>query len=808
MTKNANPMQAETVRTRDSVLFRTLAALTIGVVLVAVIVLGAAWVYLDSHSKDRADHAGEGLMTTLIRNTHESINKGQRESFQRAIDDFAELDGVTDVALFARFKQMVYRAGEVSVGLPFVQQDGVLTENINEPLYRESNGRYQRPDWTTRDAIDTPSAQKHIQEYEGSGQACADCHFQMDESLQFDPETRRASLAHDGYKDFYYAFPVDAECVVCHTHWQAGEDGGYLQIRLDMAPFLGQRNETLEGMGIAVIAALIPTLIILVLILRGLVFKPLARLRATFGKIGAGDYGNEIKVGRPDEIGLLFSSLDAMQTNLSERTEAERRAAREVARVKSALDKASTNIMLADTSDTVIYVNDAFAKLMRDHEAALRRDLPQLSATSLVGSAFTTLQPGGLSEPLQLSKITRTTSRQMKIGGRSFSLVANPVSDEQGDRLGTVVEWTDRTTEVAAEEELDALLNAVTRGDFSQRLSLDGKTGFFRDIAEGMNHLTGIVAKVLDDLATVLRALAQGDLTRQMDADYEGRFAELRDDTNATVDQLRVLVGQIQEAAGEINSAAGEIAAGNADLSERTEEQASSLEETASSMEELNATVKQTADNARSANALAQRANQEAQNGGEVIQRVVQTMSAIQTSSKSIADIIGVIDSIAFQTNILALNAAVEAARAGEQGRGFAVVASEVRNLAQRSAQAAKEIKELISESVATVDDGATLVEEAGGAMQTIVDSFQQVVTLISEIDAVSREQSSGIEQVTQAVAQMDDMTQRNAALVEEASAAAESLAEQAASLSENVSLFKLSQDLVPAPQQQLVSGG
>jgi methyl-accepting chemotaxis protein len=273
----------------------------------------------------------------------------------------------------------------------------------------------------------------------------------------------------------------------------------------------------------------------------------------------------------------------------------------------------------------------------------------------------------------------------------------------------------------------------------------------------------------------------------------------LKDDTNATVERLKEVVGRIKEATDAINTAAGEIAAGNADLSARTEEQASSLEETASSMEELNATVRQNAENARNANDLARGANDKAVEGGGMVKRVVDTMGSIQESSKKIADIIGVIDSIAFQTNILALNAAVEAARAGEQGRGFAVVASEVRSLAQRSAQAAKEIKGLIADSVDKVDAGAELVNQAGRTMDEIVSSFQQVTGLVNEIAGASREQSSGIEQVTQAVSQMDEVTQQNAALVEQAAAAAESLEEQAKALSHAVAMFRLDAGSVPA---------
>jgi methyl-accepting chemotaxis protein len=258
------------------------------------------------------------------------------------------------------------------------------------------------------------------------------------------------------------------------------------------------------------------------------------------------------------------------------------------------------------------------------------------------------------------------------------------------------------------------------------------------------------------------------------------------------------VVASIKASTASINTAAGEIARGNADLSGRTEAQASSLDETASAMEELNATVQQNADNAQQAQQLAQRTNTLASEGGERVQRVVATMDGIQHASKEIAEIVGLIDSIAFQTNILALNAAVEAARAGEQGKGFAVVASEVRTLAQRSADAATEIKRLIADSVTRVDGGVTLAKEAGQSMHEIVASFQQVAGLVTEIADASREQSTGIAQVSEAVTQMDDVTQQNAALVAEAAAAAKSLEEQARTLAGTVAVFKVARSLAP----------
>ena len=350
-------------------------------------------------------------------------------------------------------------------------------------------------------------------------------------------------------------------------------------------------------------------------------------------------------------------------------------------------------------------------------------------------------------------------------------------------------------------ERILTVSEAAKRGDFSVRSDEQQFQHGFRQILDNLNQLTQTADSSLGDLSQVLRAIASGDLTTHMQGDYQGVFAQMRDDTNATVDNLTHIVGRIQQATSSITLAANEIASGNADLSQRTEQQAANLEETAASMEEMTSTVRQNAEHAQQASHLATTTAQVATTGGKVAGEVVATMQAIEESSRRIADIISVIDGIAFQTNILALNAAVEAARAGEQGRGFAVVASEVRTLAQRSASAAKEIKTLIDDSAQKVSVGSDLVNRAGSTMGEIVTSVQQVAAIIAEISAASQEQSAGIEQVSQTVIQMDEATQQNAALVEEASAAARAMENQATLLSEAVAAFRLARSaLSPQP--------
>lgn len=385
--------------------------------------------------------------------------------------------------------------------------------------------------------------------------------------------------------------------------------------------------------------------------------------------------------------------------------------------------------------------------------------------------------------------------RRLGKGGKEVWIQAsyNPVFDDDGHPYKVIKYASDVTPQVAqtrqmqaAVEQAQAVVEAAINGDLSQRLDTSSSSGDALKMAEAINLLLGTVAEMFGSVQQVIQAATEGDLTGRVDAGTKtGDLRTMSEAVNTLLSSVSDVVNSVKGASAEVLRGAEEISQGNLNLSQRTEQQSSSLEETASSMEEMTSTVKQNADNAGQANQLATAARDQAEKGGAVVGKAVTAMAKINEASKKISDIIGVIDEIAFQTNLLALNAAVEAARAGEQGRGFAVVATEVRSLAGRSATAAKEIKELIQDSVRKVEDGSALVTQSGQTLDQIVTSVKKVSDIIAEIAAASREQSAGIEQVNQAVMQMDEMTQQNAALVEQATAASQSMAEQARALTD-----------------------
>src|SRR5690242_5467091 len=358
----------------------------------------------------------------------------------------------------------------------------------------------------------------------------------------------------------------------------------------------------------------------------------------------------------------------------------------------------------------------------------------------------------------------------------------------------------DKLVTMQQEEALAAYTTQVTRFKVIRAVSIGAlAAGLLLAIWMALSLSRSIIG-TLAYAGRIAREIAQGKLGHAVEVKRHDELGQLLEAFRSMDERLSAIVGEVRHGSGAVSTAAQQIARGNDDLSQRTQEQASSLEETASSMEEMTSTVKQNAENASHANQLARGAREQAERGGEVASQAVVAMKEINASSRKISDIVSLIDEIAFQTNLLSLNAAVEAARAGEQGRGFAVVATEVRNLAQRSAGAAKEIKALINDSAEKVRTGSELVDQSGKALAEIVDSVKKVTDIVAEIAAASQEQSAGIDQVNHAVLQMDEMTQQNAALVEEAAAAARAMQEQANELARQVAFFRLDGDAAPAP--------
>ncbi|MEQ8408478.1 MAG: methyl-accepting chemotaxis protein [Gammaproteobacteria bacterium] len=492
---------------------------------------------------------------------------------------------------------------------------------------------------------------------------------------------------------------------------------------------------------------------------------------------------------------------------LEEKNAKEKVLAASNSRIKSALDVVSSKVMMADENNQIIYANDAVLDMLRDAESDLREQLPNFSADKIVGSNIDVFHKNPHHQASLLTSLRGRFESQIKIGRRSYLLIANPVHDENGMRLGTVVEWNDRLTEVAFEEAVDGVISAAAEGDLSGRIELDNTAGeFIHKISNGINRLLETFENVIEDAEESLGALAEGRLTRKIESNYGGSFGRLKIDINTSIERLLTVVNDIAESSSSVKEAAVEISKGNTNLSERTEEQAASLEETSSAMDQITSTVQQNAENSVQANTLARGAREAAENGGSVVGRAIDAMEAISSSSAKITDIIGVIDEIAFQTNLLALNAAVEAARAGDQGRGFAVVADEVRNLAGRSAKAAKEIKELIKDSSAKVNEGADLVNRSGETLEEIVTAVKKVNDIVAEIATASDEQSTGLDEINKSIGEMDQMTQQNAALVEEAAAASESMSDQADNLDRLISFFDTGkprqQALAPVQQQ------
>jgi methyl-accepting chemotaxis protein len=512
-------------------------------------------------------------------------------------------------------------------------------------------------------------------------------------------------------------------------------------------------EETRRNLTIAVAVSALGVALLISWTIATTLRRSLGRAVGVFQEIADGHYDSDIPEGGADEAGQVLAGLRIMQDRLRLQIETERAVAAENARIRQALDRVSTSVVLADASQTIIYVNDIATTMFARTHSQISRSLPALSASRLLGSSLDVLATEPARQHHLIEQLSGSLVQEVKLGECCFRIVVSPVVSREGQRIGTVMEWTERTPEVAVESQMQSMLQAVIAGDLTQRLSLEGKTGFFEVLTRAVNQLA---------------------------------------------DNMAEIVATVKLAARDVHRGAEGISQGNVNLSQRTLQQTASLETTSASVERITATVRQNADSAGRASALAISTSDQAENGGAVVAQAVRAMADINDAARRIADIIGVIDEIAFQTNLLALNAAVEAARAGEHGRGFAVVASEVRNLAGRSATAAREIKALIQDSVRKVNDGSELVTRSGATLGQIVASIKTVSGLVAEIAAACREQSQGIEQINQSVLQMDEFTQTNGGLVAQATAASQAMAQRAGELNGMMQRYQLTETTQP----------
>ena len=517
--------------------------------------------------------------------------------------------------------------------------------------------------------------------------------------------------------------------------------------------------------------------------------RPIQQASTVARQISGGIYNNPIEVRSDDETGQLLRAMAAMQATLGYNLHEARESAEENARIKTALDYISTSVTVSDSAGKLIFMNNACLDLFR----SLARTQPgneRFDPATLIG---TRLMDFFDDEGLRAIYSRQLSDREVVEYGlweHDFELVISPVYDSDGNYVARVTQWNDITAERQVGREIQAIVGSARGGDLTRSIDLEQKEGFYRELAEGINELIAVVSRVIDDIAAAMSRIAAGDLTAPIDKDYSGIFGEVKNSVNETIADLRKMVVGMTETSLQISSSASEIQSGNDELSQRTEQQASSLETTAASMEQITGTVKQNAENAQASTDLAARAQAVSTKGVGVVADAIKAMELISESSIRIEEIIQVIDEIAFQTNLLALNAAVEAARAGEQGRGFAVVATEVRDLAGRSSEAAKQIKQLISDSVERVERGTGLVNEAGETLDEIADSISQVTRIMSEIAHANQEQAVGIEQVNRSIAQIDQVTQQNTALAEQTAAVAISLKNQSVQLEQMIARF------------------
>ncbi|AGX87871.1 methyl-accepting chemotaxis protein [Candidatus Symbiobacter mobilis] len=480
----------------------------------------------------------------------------------------------------------------------------------------------------------------------------------------------------------------------------------------------------------------------------------------------------------PGQKARVTQAMDTVQATMRAAAEA----ARFNERIRVALDTVSVTV--SDAQGRLVHASPSAQEMLRLVGG------PGFDVQQFYGNKIGTL----LRDPDRAARFEHALRSEetldLEAGGRQLRLQAKPVRDASGTTIGRITQWIDRTDEIASEVELDAMVEAATRGNFNNRLRVDNKVGFFAKISSGMNQLLDINERGLEDVARVMLAISQGDLTQRIIQDYDGLFGRVKDGVNTSVDNLKRVIGEVRMAAGSVTSASGQLSSSAQALSQASSEQAASVEETTAQIALMSSSINQNSDNAKVTDGMASKATEQATDGGGAVTQTVDAMKLIATK-------IGIVDDIAYQTNLLALNAAIEAARAGEHGKGFAVVAAEVRKLAERSQEAAKEIGSLAGNSV-------TKAEHAGRLLEEIVPSIRKTSELVQEIAAASAEQSESVTQIGGAMGELSKVTQQNASVSEELAATSEQLSEQAGQLQRSIAFFHTGDDAPAVPHVEV----
>lgn len=492
----------------------------------------------------------------------------------------------------------------------------------------------------------------------------------------------------------------------------------------------------------------------------------------------------------PRQTGL-YASLQEMQTQLRARMEQNQRITEEALRISSALDSATTSVLIADKQRKIIYTNQSAQQLFSKRQEMIRQVLPDFDASQLIGSSIDKFHTHPNRQNELLENLTTTHTLAVNIGELHVNVKVNPVINAEGHHLGWVAEFLDHTAEVMTEQEVNAVMMAASLGEFDRRINLMDKSGFFKTFSQQLNQTLDYAQKMIEELRMVFTGLAHGDWTQSITHHYIGSLELLKNDVNTTITTLTEVMNTVKQSTQVVKKVADEISQGNANLSHRTEEQAISLESATESIKEMTEAVKRNSEHAQAAKTLAEQASIYALRGGSAVHSVEQAMKKVHCSSQKMSDALSLINDIAFQTNLLSLNASVEAARAGEHGRGFAVVAGEVRNLSQRSTYASKEIKELIEDNIREINEGTHLVIQSGMTLQDITKAVTKVSEIVVDIATESLEQINKIQHVNTVINHLDQMTLQNATLVEEAAIASRSLKEQAKMLKEQLGFFK-----------------